>query len=82
MLPSRFFHDLSVLFSRGSPASLLDHRFLALCNMVWATGARWLQTMQFAQEASAEHHTAYYARARALGCDHRIQCDHPDLQML
>jgi hypothetical protein len=82
LLQSEFFRDVSFLLSRGSPASWPDHRLLALCNMVWATGARWLQTMQFAQEVSAEHHAVYYARARALGCDHRIQFDHPDLQML
>jgi hypothetical protein len=74
--------NLPSFYADGFPSTWAERRLLALCNMMWATGAKWLETMQLNQFIDTEHHLMYYARARALGLDHRIQFDRPDLLTL
>jgi len=69
----------------GKQDSLLSnagHRWLMKANVVWACGAKWLDTIQIPHSAGFESHLVYYARARALGFDHRIPLDHPELNMV
>jgi hypothetical protein len=64
--------------------------FLSLANILWATGARWLQQTGLNNRQvpglgipeAMEHHTIYFARARALGLDNRVQLDHPSIGMV
>lgn len=56
-----------------------QRRWLALANLVWAIGAKWLQLTKLDQPNIQETHLVYYARARALGLDHRVLFDHPDI---
>ncbi|KAK5188954.1 hypothetical protein LTR92_011046 [Exophiala xenobiotica] len=60
--------------------SLAQRRWLALANTIWAVGARWLETAKLT--GFNETHLVYYARARALGLDHRIVLGHPDVETL
>lgn len=90
----RFLKELHQTFhaaaSPGFPISWYQRRFLALANMMWSVGAKWLEIArldttdipQFGQMPISEGHLVYYARARALGLDHRMQLDHPDVQMV
>ncbi|KAI1625564.1 hypothetical protein EDD37DRAFT_309214 [Exophiala viscosa] len=57
-----------------------QRRWLALANLVWAVGAKWLQITKLEQPNARDTHLLYYARARALGLDHRILFDHPDIE--
>lgn len=57
-------------------------RFLALANMMWAVGAKWLEMCQLDHHGVSQEHSVYYARARALGLDHRIHLDHPNIQLV
>jgi len=57
-----------------------QRRWLALANLVWAVGAKWLQITKLEQQNAQDTHLLYYARARALGLDHRILFDHPDIE--
>ena len=59
-----------------------NRHFLALANIVWAVGAKWLELTQLDRHDVLEGHSVYYARARALGLDHRIHLDHPNLQLV
>ena len=59
----------------------LSRSHSALTNVIWALGAKWLKDTEVDQYDFAEDHLTYYARARALGLDHRILFDHPDVQM-
>ena len=54
---------------------------LGLVNIVWAVGSKWLQMTQLPGPILVEDHLTYYARARALGLDHRVLFDHPDVEM-
>ena len=61
---------------------------LALINMAWAIGAKWLEMTQLDLQrvdhsggtSILEGHLTYYARARALGLDHRVQVNDPTTQ--
>lgn len=57
-------------------------KLLALANMAWAVGAKWLQMTNLAGSGLGDDHVTYYARARSLGVDHRILPDHPDLETM
>jgi hypothetical protein len=73
---------LQKLFSypRGiSVPSWSQRSWLALANTVWAIGAKWLQITELDPQEAQETHLVYYARARALGLDHRVMFDHPDV---
>ena len=76
----QFLNDLMTVQAAGSISSWSQRPFLAVCNMVWATAARWLEMTELAERTDAEDHLVYYARARSLGLDHRIQYDHADVQ--
>ncbi len=57
-----------------------QHRWLASANLMWAIGAKWLHMAKLQDEdLGIENHLVYYARARALGLDHRIVQDHPNV---
>ena len=56
-------------------------RAMGLANIIWAVGAKWLSDTKLDQHEFEEIHLSYYARARALGLDHRILFYHPDVQM-
>ncbi|KAK7894621.1 hypothetical protein LTR67_006383 [Exophiala xenobiotica] len=67
-------------YPRGISVPSWSHRrWLALANIVWAVGAKWLQITGLDHQETQETHLIYYARARALGLDHRIMFDHPDV---
>ncbi|ETN46047.1 uncharacterized protein HMPREF1541_00230 [Cyphellophora europaea CBS 101466] len=62
---------------------------LALANVMWAVGAKWMQmthleqhTLSSVHHDFSENHLVYYARARALGLDHRMQFDHPSIELI
>ncbi|KIX00909.1 uncharacterized protein Z518_09974 [Rhinocladiella mackenziei CBS 650.93] len=61
-------------------SSWSGRRWFALANLVWAIGAKWLQMTKLDQPNFSENHLLYYARARALGLDHRMMFDHPDIE--
>lgn len=70
------------LSRRGSPFSRTENRWLLKANVVWALGAKWLQSIGFDQTGRLESHLVYYARSRALGLDHRVPLDHPNVDMI
>lgn len=76
----QFLNDLMTVQAAGSISNWSQRPFLAVCNMVWATAARWLEMTELGERTDAEDHLVYYARARSLGLDHRIQFDHADVQ--
>lgn len=56
-------------------------RWLGMANLIWAVASRWLSAAKLDLDSmKIEHHTTYYARARALGTDHRVMFDHLDFQ--
>jgi hypothetical protein len=57
-----------------------QRRWLALANLIWAIGSKWLHRAMLNDEPGIEGHLVYYARARALGLDHRVMLDHSGLQ--
>jgi hypothetical protein len=57
-----------------------QRRWLALANIVWAIGSKWLQISKLDYLHRSDSHLVYYARARRLGLDHRIMLDHPDIE--
>ncbi|KAK5377738.1 hypothetical protein LTR20_002199 [Exophiala xenobiotica] len=56
-----------------------QRRWLAQANLVWAIGAKWLHISKLNQPSVDDRHVLFYARARALGLDHRVVSDHPDI---
>jgi hypothetical protein len=57
-----------------------QRRWLALANVVWAIGSKWLQISKLDHVYQSDSHLIYYARARRLGLDHRIMFDHSDVE--
>jgi len=58
-----------------------QRKFLASANMMWSIASKWLTRANFdVDRAGVENHLVYYARARALGLDHRVIYDHPNLE--
>jgi hypothetical protein len=76
-----FLRLLDQIFTGSVPLTWAGRRTMSLCNIVWALGAKWLNDVNLDPNGIAENHLIYYARARALGLDHRILFDHPDVQM-
>ncbi|ETI22146.1 hypothetical protein G647_06219 [Cladophialophora carrionii CBS 160.54] len=56
-----------------------QRRWLAVANLMWAIGSKWLHHAMLDDEPGMESHLVYYARARALGLDHRVMLDNPGL---
>ncbi len=52
-------------------------RWLAVANMIFCLGSKWLVQCGVNNSTGQEDHLMYYARARKLGLDHRIILDHP-----
>ncbi|KAK5191561.1 hypothetical protein LTR20_007658 [Exophiala xenobiotica] len=52
-------------------------RWLAMANMIFCLGSKWLMQGSANSPVGQEDHLVYYARARKLGLDHRIILDHP-----
>jgi hypothetical protein len=52
-------------------------RWLAMANMIFCLGSKWLVQGGANGPTEQEDHLMYYARARKLGLDHRINLDHP-----
>ena len=91
-----FFHALHGIFDGfardrviteldGFPRNRRSHswderRWLAIANLMWAIGSKWLQQAMLDDGPGMENHLVYYARSRALGLDHRVMLDHPGLQ--
>ncbi|KIW28890.1 uncharacterized protein PV07_04745 [Cladophialophora immunda] len=50
-----------------------------LHTMINSPRAKWLQITKPNYSSGPESHLLYFARARALGLDHRILFDHPDI---
>ncbi|EXJ89948.1 hypothetical protein A1O3_03015 [Capronia epimyces CBS 606.96] len=69
-----------VSFPRQTMPSWGQRRWLAMANLVWAVGSLWLQMTRLDNSEKIDTHLLYYARARALGIDHRILFDHPDIE--
>jgi hypothetical protein len=68
-------------FPSNRPSLSWDQRkWLATTNLMWAIGAKWLQRAMLNDEPGIESHLVYYARARALGLDHRVLLENPGLQ--
>jgi hypothetical protein len=82
VIREHFLQDLAKL--RPLPQGLSwDHRqWLGLANVMWAIASKWLQMAGFKDRISVEDHSVYYARARALGFDHRVAIDHPNLKAI
>jgi hypothetical protein len=64
------------------PSTLSDRGLLSLLNMIWAIASRWIQSSNLNTNIAIDDHLTYYARARALGLDHRLLYDHPDIYRL
>ena len=76
-----FLRELEKLLKGTEQPSWAQRRTLGLVNIVWAVGAKWLQLTQLSGQTLAADHLTYYARARALGLDHRMLFEHPDVEM-
>jgi len=61
-----------------------ERRWLSLANLLWAIGSRWLvlTDLEHSSVCHSQSHLLYYARSRALGLDHRVVFDHPDLEQV
>jgi hypothetical protein len=88
-----FFYELGRVYeeiAERSAPSWSQRKTLALANMMWAVGARWLGLIGLKERISSdlgqgiviEDQLMYYARARSLGLDHRMQLEHPSLDMV
>lgn len=88
---SQFYRDLRRVYDNVAEHKAPDwpqRRTLAVANMIWTVGARWIELtklnernyMDNSSEPMIEDQLIYYARARALGLDHRMQLDHPSLE--
>jgi hypothetical protein len=75
-----FLSSLSSFPQQNSTLNWTQRRWLALANLVWAVGSKWLQISKLDHIYRADTHLVYYARARRLGLDHRVMFDHPDIE--
>ena len=75
-----FLQILNQVFTE-TPSTWAGRRAMGLANIIFAVGAKWLNDTKLDQLGFEDTHLTYYARARALGLDHRILFDHPDVLM-
>lgn len=68
----KFLEELSGFPRKQGPLSWDQRRWLALTNLMWAIGSKWLHQAMLNGDSGIENHLVYYARARALGIDHRV----------
>lgn len=86
----QFLQDLKRVYNDSTTLDWPRRRTLALANVMWAIGAKWMDLTHIDRQPVLhnggipliESHLMYYARARALGLDHRMQIDHPSLDMV
>lgn len=86
----QFFQDLRHIYNATitTPLGWPQRRTLAVANVMWAIGAKWMEMTQLDRQTHpdnagvplVENQLVYYARARSLGLDHRMQVDHPSLE--
>ena len=70
-------------YSRHTPsASLEERRWISTANVIFGLGSKWLHLAAPESGYRAEDHLTFYARARALGLDHRLSFDHPTLEQV
>lgn len=81
ILREQFLDMLAKTAAQSAHPSWRERRWLAVANIVWAIGAKWLYLVKL-DHNFPDSHLVYYARARALGLDHRIHFDHPDVEMV
>ena len=82
VLREQFLQQAYQFTAKQQTPSWNRRRWLALANLVWAIGSKWLQITKLNEPTVAEDHLVYYARARALGLDHRVMHDHPDIERI
>ncbi|KAK6364508.1 hypothetical protein LTS17_012131 [Exophiala oligosperma] len=75
-----FLHTMLSYPRQRNMPTWAQRRWLALANLVWAIGSKYLYITKLDQSSPTESHLIYYARARALGLDHRVVFDHPDIE--
>jgi hypothetical protein len=76
-----FLQEVADFNHRQTPLNWDQRTWLGLANLVWAIASKWLQMAELsAHGIRIENHLVYYARARALGLDHRLTFDHPTIQ--
>ncbi|KIW69264.1 hypothetical protein, variant [Phialophora macrospora] len=80
VLREQFLQQAYQFSATGPNPSWAKRHWLALANLVWAIGSKWLQITKLGEQESSDEHLIYYARARALGLDHRVMFDHPDIE--
>jgi hypothetical protein len=78
----RFLEALTHFPRKNTGLSWDERRWLALANLVFALGAKWLQQTEPDGGVVVYNHLEFYARARALGLDHRIVLEHPVLEQI
>ncbi|KEF53696.1 uncharacterized protein A1O9_10096 [Exophiala aquamarina CBS 119918] len=76
----QFLTDLDVFSRIPHPLSWDQRRWLGVANLTWAIASKWLNRSMLNDDPTVEGHLVYYARARALGIDHRIMLNYPGLQ--
>ena len=77
------YHDVMNRFPRHTPGlSWHERRWLSMANLVFGLGSKWLHLASPDLEHGSDDHLMYYARARALGLDHRTLFDHPTLEQV
>jgi hypothetical protein len=76
----KFLLELFEYRNNKGPMTWDSRRWLALANLAWAIGSKWLSQAKLNDDLGLENHLVYYARARALGLDHRVMLDHPGMQ--
>ncbi|KAI1629415.1 fungal-specific transcription factor domain-containing protein [Exophiala viscosa] len=79
VLRQPFLETMSSYRAQNSAQSQSQRCWLAMANLVWAIGSKWLQITKLDRPNAQASHLLYYARARALGLDHRVVSDHPDI---
>ncbi|KAK5273911.1 hypothetical protein LTR96_000511 [Exophiala xenobiotica] len=75
----QFLGELHTFAQYHGSLSWDQRRWLALSNLIWAVGSRWLHRSMLADLPGLDNHLLYYARARALGLDHRVILGDPDI---
>jgi hypothetical protein len=80
LVREQFLRKLSALPHVVAIGPWASRRWLALANLVWAIGAKWLGGASLNKLDSSKDHLVFYARARALGLDHRVMVDRPDME--
>jgi hypothetical protein len=70
-------------YSQHTPSAYLEERrWLSTANVIFGLGSKWLHLAAPESGYRAEDHLMFYARARALGLDHRLSFDHPTLEQV